>query len=696
LNGTAYPDGSLLPTAGTVIYTGPASAFQDPGRLSYTTYYYKIWSVDQANNNVYSPTGATASATTLCSPSAIPFAEGFEYGGQLGCGATVDVNGDFTTWAPYFSTTLVHSGSYALRMLGSNPNDDWYITNGLQLTGGVTYEVKFWYRTQSVSGQNKFEVKWGNAQNVAAMTSSPIYYNANITGTTTYIQVTCSSFTPSATGLYFIGFHNFNTQSFSANFFLDDISVTLTNVPAAITWTGAVSSDWFYSGNWTPAGVPGAITAVTIPAALTTYPSVSSPAACNSILIASGASLLDNSNLTVSGTATVERTIVGGEWHLISSPVSNALSGMFVNSYLQKHTENSNAYTDIKTVNVPLTPVKGFALFDAAGITAQYAGTLNTGSQSASLTRTGLSPAKGFNLVGNPYCSSVDWDAVSGWTKTHLNNATYIHVNNATWASYVAGVGTNGGTRYIAPGQGFFVQVTTGFTTGTLAMDNQVRVNNVTPFFKDAVGNLVRLEVSGNGYTDEAVVRILPEATTEFDGNYDANKFFGDADEAAQIYSLGSEPLSINALPEPGNVAMGVRTKTAGVYTIAATEVNDFSAVSLEDTKTGIFTDILKGSYSFSFTPGENEQRFVLHFAPLSITGTENIPSNIYSYANTVYVDLKDNISGTIFIYNISGQLVASAPAVKGLNKINVANTGIYIVKVISDKSSNVKKVWIQ
>ena len=581
-------------------------------------------------------------------------------------------------------------------MLGSNPNDDWYITNGLQLTGGVTYEVKFWYRTQSVSGLNKFEVKWGNAQNLAGMTSSPIYYNANITGTTTYIQVTCSSFTPSSTGLYYIGFHNFSTQSFNPNFFLDDISVTLTNVPAAITWTGAVSSDWFNSGNWNPVGVPGAITAVTIPAGLTTYHAISSPASCGSILIASGASMLDNSNLTVTGTTTVERAIVGGEWHLISAPVSNAVSGMFLNKFIQKHTESTNLFSDINSITEPLTPVKGFALWDTNGYTAQYTGPLNTGSQSIALTRTAAGPDRGWNLVGNPFCSSIDWDAVSGWTKINVNNATYIHVNNATWAEYVGGVGTNGGSRYIAPDQGYFVQVTAGFTTGTLAMNNQVRVNNPTVFYKDAVSNLVRMEVTGNGYVDEAVVRFLPEATAEFDGSYDANKFFGDVDEAAQIYSLGSTPLAINTLPETSSVTMGVRAKRSGVYTLAATEVNDFTAVTLEDTKTSIFTDLLKGSYSFSFTPGENEQRFVLHFAPLSVSGTGNTPSNIYSYAHTVYVDLKDNVGGTVFIYNTSGQLVATAPAVMGLNKISIANTGIYIVRLISDKSSNVKKVWIQ
>ena len=285
---------------------------------------------------------------------------------------------------------------------------------------------------------------------------------------------------------------------------------------------------------------------------------------------------------------------------------------------------------------------------------------------------------------------------MSGWTKTNVNQATYRHVNNATWATYIVDIGTNGGTKYIAPGQGFFVQVTDGFSSGTLAMNNSVRVNNATAFFKDAVANLVRLEVSGNGYTDEAVVRFLNEATTEFDGSYDAHKLFGDVAEAAQLYTLGSTPMAINSMPETNTVPVGMRVGTAGIYTIAATEVNDFSAISLEDTKTGIFTDLLKGSYVFSFTPGENEQRFIMHFGPLAVHEVENSIAGIYSSSNIVYIDLKANVKGDIFIYTISGQLVTSVTAAQGSNKISLANTGNYFVKVITDQSTIVKKVFIQ
>ncbi len=413
------------------------------------------------------------------------------------------------------------------------------------------------------------------------------------------------------------------------------------------------------------------------------------------ITFANGSSLITNG--AVSGNVIIERAIVGGEWHLISAPVSGLFSGMFLGKYLQQHSELTNAYTDILSSSTPLTAMKGFALYDAAGFTAQYNGTVNTGGQSIALTRTVAGTASGWNLVGNAYPSSIDWDAVSGWTKTNVANATYIHVNNAIWASYIGGTGTNGGTRFIAPGQGFFVYVKDdGSTSGTLGMTDAVRVHNATAFFKYAVTSLVRLQVSGNGYTDEAVVRFEPEATAEFDGNFDAHKLYGDVAEAAQLYSLGTTPMAINSLPETNTVSVGMRVGSAGVYTIEATEVNDFANISLEDTKTGVFTDLLKGSYAFSFAPGENEQRFVLHFDPLAVEEKESSFANIYSSALTVFIDLKSDVKSDILVYNNSGQLVNTLFAAQGSTRFNLENAGIYIVKVITNQKTMVKKVFVQ
>jgi C1A family cysteine protease len=492
-----------------------------------------------------------------------------------------------------------------------------------------------------------------------------------------------------------------------------------------LTWTGNVSNDWNCASNWSPASVPVAGLDVTIPDVSNEpviYQSPASPAICNNLTIEAGASLTinpgkaltvngtlinnaDNTGLVIEsgaslvtmgdvrGTATVNREISGNEWHLISPPVSNAVSDLFVGKYLQSYDEPSDAYHDIISETDRLSVMSGYAVFNATPFIASYSGILNNGQVGDENNMSHSN--QGWNLVGNPFPSFIDWDA-PGWTKSNLSKAIYFSVNSSTWASYVGGIGTNGGSRFIAPGQGFFVQVA-GDGSGTLIMNDSVRVHNTGLFFKNSADKLLRLKIAGNGYSDESVIRFLPEATAGFDDDYDAIKFFGDVSDAAQLYSVGTEPLSINSLPESNTaVRLGIRVKKSGVFTIAKSGENSLGNVKLEDIKTGIFTDLNKTPYTFNFTAGENEERFLLHFESLAVNENGYEANNIYSFNRKVVVDLMQNKTGSVFIYNISGQLVAKSNVLQGINKIDIATTGNYIVKLLTEKSIQVNKIWIQ
>ena len=243
VNGTAYVAGNPITGGGTVIYVGPLSAFNNTGLNGATTYNYKAWSVDALNNNVYSPNGATTSALTWCNPSAIPYTEGFE-GGSLGCGSTLDVAADgSTTWAYYYSTSQAHLSTASIRIgtPSSAPSNDWYFTNWLQLTAGVTYEVKFWWKNTTTSNvPHQLEIKYGNSPSVAGMSSAPIYTNTNLSINNTWTQASCS-FTPTVTGNTYIGFHSTTLvpPATSPYFYIDDISVSIAPTAYAITGGGS-------------------------------------------------------------------------------------------------------------------------------------------------------------------------------------------------------------------------------------------------------------------------------------------------------------------------------------------------------------------------------------------------------------------------------------------------------------------------
>ncbi|NCA85392.1 MAG: T9SS type A sorting domain-containing protein [Clostridia bacterium] len=244
VNGVVYAPGSELPDGGTVIYVGPLSGFSHTGLIpNITAYYYKAWSYDPTNMDIYSQSGVSATAATLCSTNTIPFYESFEYNGELGCGSVVDANENFDTWIVNFG--YAYDGVYSLRALGgsfASPKDDWYFTSGLDLTGGSAYEIKFWYRTRNTSGTpHQIEVKWGDANTAAGMTSSPVYYADVMTPTTSYTQITCALMIPETTGVYYVGIHDFSEFGPSHDFYMDYITINEIILPAAPTALTAVA-----------------------------------------------------------------------------------------------------------------------------------------------------------------------------------------------------------------------------------------------------------------------------------------------------------------------------------------------------------------------------------------------------------------------------------------------------------------------
>ena len=100
----------------------------------------------------------------------------------------------------------------------------------------------------------------------------------------------------------------------------------------------------------------------------------------------------------------------------------------------------------------PLTTAFNF------GVTATPAGANDT---STSKTFTDIdSVNSGWNLVGNPTPSTIDWNASSGWTKTNMDASIYVWNPNDTVGGYKTWNGTTGnfGSGKIAPFQAFWVK----------------------------------------------------------------------------------------------------------------------------------------------------------------------------------------------------------------------------------------------
>lgn len=235
-----------------------------------------------------------------------------------------------------------------------------------------------------------------------------------------------------------------------------------------------------------------------------------------------------------------------------------------------------------------------------------------------SFTNTG-NAGDGWNMIGNPYPSVIDWDSPN-WTKSNINNAIYIwNPQNQQFASYVFGIGTNGGSRYIASSQAFWVQANAASPTVQITENCKSAVNQA--FIKDAVADqqLLTFGLQKGTYNDEAVLRFIDGATDNFDANFDALKLAsGDVDMPYISLINYSNDLSVNSYNLGQQISMPIKvlSTTSGNATLTFTKNNliDLSCATLEDLHTGVKTDVIaNSSYTFFHTDTTTSARFILH-----------------------------------------------------------------------------------
>src|SRR4029077_10878591 len=133
-----------------------------------------------------------------------------------------------------------------------------------------------------------------------------------------------------------------------------------------------------------------------------------------------------------------------------------------------------------------------------------------------SFTSSGVLLNDGWNLVGNPFPSTIDWNSPTGWTRTNLDGAIHTTDNGGTLIQYAYwnGIaGTNGGSRYIASGQGFWVKASAAGPV-LQANENSKASAAQTRFFREApLTNLLRITMKIGSTRDETVIHFREDAT---------------------------------------------------------------------------------------------------------------------------------------------------------------------------------------
>jgi len=323
-----------------------------------------------------------------------------------------------------------------------------------------------------------------------------------------------------------------------------------------------------------------------------------------------GASYLNNSASTP--TLQVQQTFTGSKgWRMMSSPVATNYSAMFASplvaqgfpdssfptlqpnlllwdetdggSTLQawrKPTALSNSipaglghffynFNGAGRLNLDGSS-SGFNYSDVLPITLSATGAENSmtgGSFNYTITKTprttGAAPVttdvvayaanEGWNLIGNPTASTIDWDSGGAWTKTNVDNTIYIWDPSAN--DYLTWNGTTGtlGNGRIAPCQALWVKANAA--SPALSFTNAAKTSTAATFLKSADINgavSVPMTLQLNGMKTTSFINLSDQGMVGVDP-WDAYRLEPMSNTWLALYMNSSSsdnlPLVINNLP---------------------------------------------------------------------------------------------------------------------------------------------------
>lgn len=331
------------------------------------------------------------------------------------------------------------------------------------------------------------------------------------------------------------------------------------------------------------------------------------------------------------------------------------------------------------------------------------------------VTRAADVAGKGWNLVGNPYPSSISWNAIS---KSIEVANTYQTFNPSTNA-YVTWNGTIGdATDYISSGQGFLVFVSSGsnYTNGSITIEEADKVtNNGGSFFKTELKNLLKISMKyDTNNINNTFIHFRDHATAFFDPAYDAPKLnnpgvnLASKDEQSNYYSINSLPLS--ALNETKVIPLSVLNSVEATYTLGFEDVNSFDGqeIYLEDKYTHTTSLITEGmNYSFTLSSDKsssNDGRFNLIFSKKSTGLSKQSEANSFMLfpnptSERINISLLNTNRGeyTYDIYNQlgaqikAGNLNFTANSAQSIGLEELSN-GVYYIKIYNATSTQTIK----
>ena len=299
-------------------------------------------------------------------------------------------------------------------------------------------------------------------------------------------------------------------------------------------------------------------------------------------------------------------------------------------------------------------------------VTSDYVGPINKGNVVVNLDFANDSTpiyGKGFNLMGNPYPSQIDWENIS---KTGLVD-NYFWVWNPVTKGYVSN-----STGIISSGQAFFVRATQTSQNVTFE-ENDKTATSATAYFKNSQELIVKMNLDSIQY-DIAWLKFMGGASKNYvfkeDGLKLANTGYNLSFKTTNNVATQHNIVDFLALNQSDTFILSVNSSTNSAYTLSFDNVNQIPSnklVLLRDLNNNSLTN-LRSNNSYAFTINNNlinsyGNRFLLIITdsynplPVNITyfegkrnlGMNHLTWNAAQEKNIAYYQVQRSNDGEIF-----------------------------------------------
>ena len=544
--------------------------------------------------------------------------------------------------------------------------------------------------------------------------------------TTTYVSATQLTASISAADISSTGTANvtvFNTCS-ALTTAVQVFTIT-TNCSVTTNWNGTAWSNGnpaanrrvTFTGSYSGAAITAACALEVISPANVVFTSGNTTVE-GAVTVQTGASLTFNNNVNLiqttnvanSGNVIIKRNtnpLMRFDYMAWSAPVLNQGLLNFspstsISPTVRFYTFNSatNLYTTVGSPAINTATFdsgKGYLIrlpFDHPTAPTIWTGTFTgqpyNGPKSVTLGNHISDASKRFNLIGNPYPSTISIPTFASANSANIEPSIYFwrKTNNASSPSYcsyniVSAVYADNGEAYtenpngvIQIGQGFLAQAKPGATE--VVFDNNQRIaNNANQIFRSSNGDSNTTNVENNVFWlnmtgapsefSQTVIGYYTNATQGID-DFDS-PYFNDG-AIAFTSTVNQQDLVIQGRVAPFNatdvVPMKYKVLNSGTYSILIDHAEGIfssgsQAIYVKDNLSNTYHNLSSGAYSFTSDAGTFANRFeIVYQTALSNDVVDFTPNNVtlFNQNNILNINSGNTSMDTVKVFDIRGRLL--------------------------------------